>query len=487
MDIKDYQDGAQGSRVKVRAVLERLGGKSIVVKQLPFGTNTESLIDSILKASDKGKIKVARIQDNSAAEIEIIVTFQRGVDMDKAEAALYAFTDCETTLSSNCTVIKEGRPVAMSVSQILIETADHTKALLKKDLEIQLAKLESQWHLKSLVQIFIENRIYLRIEKCETWVDVLYEIEKGLEPHLSKLRRTVTEEDLVYLTEVKIRRISKWDSEKAREELDRIDEEIKNSRKSLRRLTDYTIRFLDNLLATYGKAAERKTRIVSFDSVEAVSVVERTQKLYIEPKAGFIGTDLKDGKLLGSCSSLDDVMVILKDGGLLITKVTDRKYVGENVVHAQLFGAGDRNTTFNVVYEDLARERTYAKRFQVGGYTRDRRYELGRSKKTKVLFVSLGSPCFAHVKLKRKPRIKTDLYISFEDLLVKGRSANGVVITKHKVSSVKEISGASYKESQNPSSTGPAATLGKRQKKSTNTEEEDQPLLFTVDDRVGSS
>jgi topoisomerase-4 subunit A len=492
MDVKDYSDGLQGSRVKVRAVLERQSGKSIVIREIPYGTTTESLIDSILRASDKGKIKVAKIQDNSAAEIEIIVTFQRGVDMEKAEAALYAFTDCETSLSSNCTVIKEGKPVELSVSQILTETADHTKALLKRDLEIQLEKLENQWHLKSLVQIFIENRIYLRIEKCETWVDVLYEIEKGLEPHLETLKRPVTEEDLIYLTEVKIRRISKWDSEKAREELDRIDNEIEAVQKDLRRITNYTIRFLDRLLETYGKTKTRRTKIVSFDSVEAVSVVERTQKLYLEPKAGFIGTDLKNGKLLGSCSSLDDVMIILRDGGLLITKVADRKYVGENVCHAQLFSAGDRKTTFNLVYEDLTRERTYAKRFQVGGYTRDRHYQLGISKKTRVLFVSLGSPCFAHVKLKRKPRIKTDLYISFEDLLIKGRSANGIMITKHKVSSVKEISSAAYQDSvstteksaekKDTSSTRTTRIRADRQSAKPDPDDDDQPLLFAVDD-----
>jgi len=488
MDVSDYQDGVQGSRVKVRAVLEQLGGKSIVVRQLPYGTSTDSLIDSILKASDKGKIKVAKIQDNSAAEIEIIVTFQRGVDMEKAEAALFAFTDCETTLASNCTVIKDGRPVALSVTQILTETAECTKTLLREDLEFQLEKLEQQWHLRSLVQLFIENRIYLRIEKCETWVDVLYEIEKGLEPHLHKLRRPVTEEDLVYLTEVRMRRISKWDSEKAKEELRRIDEDIKGTRKDLKNITEYTIRFLDRLIDNYARNQERKTRIVSFDSVEAVSVVERTQKLYLEPKAGFIGTELKDAKTLGSCSSLDDVLVILKDGGLIITRVADRKYVGEDVCHAQLFSSGDRELVFNLVYEDLKSGRTYGKRFQVGGYTRDRRYELGSSRKTRILFVSLGSPCFTHVKLKKKPRIKTDLYISFDELLIKGRSARGVMITQHKISSVKEISQAAYascctpmeKKQDGRSGSGNNRTRAKRS--DTNLRDRDQRLLFSIDD-----
>jgi len=481
IDVKDYQDGAPGSRVKVRAVLEPLGGKSIVIRELPYGTSTESLIESILKASEKGKIKVAKIQDNSAAEIEIIVTFQRGVDMEKAEAALYAFTDCEISLASNCTVIKDGRPLSLSVSQVLTESADRTKALLKRDLEIQLEKLERQWHLRSLVQIFIENRIYLRIEKCETWVDVLFEIERGLEPHLDKLRGPVTEEDLVYLTEVKIRRISKWDAEKAKQELKQIDEEINATNRDLKRLTHYTIRFLDRLLDTYGSDFKRKTKIVRFDAVEAVSVVERTQKLYLEPKAGFIGTDLKDARLIGSCSSLDDVMVILKDGGLILTKVVDRKYVGENVLHAQLFGAEDRETTFNLVYEDLVTERAYAKRFQVGGYTRDRRYELGRSKRTRVLFMSLGSPCYVHVKLRKKPRIKTDLYLSFEDLLKKGRSAAGILVTKHKVSSVKEISGAAYLNHGVQVQTTEATVADLKNRRQTS--EGNQAFLFSVDDR----
>jgi topoisomerase-4 subunit A len=456
IDVKDYNDGLPGSRVKVRGLLEKGAGKSIVIREIPYGTNTDGLIESILKAREKGKIKVAKIQDNSAAAIEIVVTFQRGVDMKKAEEALYAFTDCEISLSSNCTVIKDGVPATLSISQVLAENAERTRGLLKKDLEIQAQKLNQQWHLKTLVKIFIENRIYLRIEKCETWVDVLFEIDKGLEPHLSKLRKAVTEEDLVYLTEVKMRRISKWDSKKAEEELARIDEELKTVRKNLRNLTQFTIRYLDYLLETYAKDSGRRTKILSFDTVKAAAVVERTEKLYLEPKAGFIGTDLKDAQEIGSCSSLDDVMLVLEDGGLLVTKVADRKYVGENVQHAQLFGPEDRDAVFCLVYEDLANGRTYAKRFKVGGFTRDRRYELGSSKRTHILFFSSSEGCFAHVKLRRRPRIKTDLYLRFDDILVKGRSANGVLLTKHKVSRVKRISEAVYLNRLNPASQEPS-------------------------------
>jgi topoisomerase-4 subunit A len=377
--------------------------------------------------------------------------------MKRAEEALYAFTDCEISLSPSCTVIRDGVPLTLSISQVLVENAERTKALLKKDLEIQAQKLNQQWHLKNLVKIFIENRIYLRIEKCETWVDVLFEIDKGLEPHLSKLRQPVTEEDLVYLTEVRMRRISKWDSKKAEEEIAKIDEEIKSVRRNLRRITIYAIRYLDHLLKTYAKDTRRRTKVLSFDTVRAAAVVERTEKLYLEPKAGFIGTDLKDAQEIGSCSSLDDVMLVLEDGGLLVTKVADRKYVGENVRHAQLFGAEDRDSILCIIYEDLAHGRTYAKRFKVGGFTRDRRYELGSSKQTRILFISSSERCFVHVKLKKKPRIKTDLYLCFDDILVKGRSANGVVLTKHKVSRVKGISEAVYSNRVNPASEEPSS------------------------------
>jgi len=444
IDVKDYMDGAPGSRVKVRAVIERGKGKSVIIREVPYGTSTESLIDSILKANEKGKIKVSNIQDNSAAKIEIVVSFQRGVDMDKAEDALYAFTDCEVSLSSNSMVIRKGKPTALSASEILIESTKRTRALLRRDLEIELERLERLWHLKSLVQIFVENRIYLRIEKCETWVEVLYEIDRGLEPHLDRLRRPVTEEDLVYLTEVKIRRISAWDSKKAEEELNKIDEEMSKVRRNLRNLTPFTIDYLDNLLAKYGKGRERRTEICSFDTVAAVSVVERTEKLYIERKAGFIGTDLKDGEELGPCSPLDDVMVVLQDGGMVVARVADRKYLGENIMYASLIRPGARDTVFNLIYEDVETGRVYAKRFTVGGYTRERRYELGPAKKKKALLLAIGNGVCAHIKLRKKPRIRTDVYLRFDELLVKGRGAAGNTVTRHQASSAREISEAVY-------------------------------------------
>lgn len=459
LDVSDYQDGASGSRLKVRARLEQGEGKSIIIGEIPYGTSTESLIDSIIKASDKGQIKVSNIQDNSAAQIEIVVTFQRGVDMDKARDALYAFTDCETSLSSNCMVIRNGHPEALSVREILIESANRTRQLLEQDLEIQLARLQREWHLKSLVQIFIENRIYRRIEKSETWKDVLAEIERGLKPHIKSLRQPVTQEDLIYLTEVKIRRISAWDAAKARNELKKIDSEIAEVKHNLEHLTNFTISYIDHLLEKYRKGRERRTELTTFDSVQAASVVERTEKLYMEPRAGFIGTDLRESVEIGSCSPLDHVMVILEDGFLICTRVADRKYVGERIVHAQVFRPADREQVFNMIYTDLKSGRTYAKRFTVGGYTLDRQYSLGRTKQTKVLFLSAGSDSFVHIRLRKKPRIKTDLYVRFDELLIKGRGANGVTLTQHAVSSVKEISQNVYctRQDLNPDKLPPPA------------------------------
>ncbi|MCZ7587044.1 MAG: hypothetical protein M5R36_28925 [Deltaproteobacteria bacterium] len=440
-DVSGYQDGLAGSRVKVRAKIEPDQGKSVIIREVPYGVTTESLIDSILAAQDKGKIKVANISDNTGARVEIVVTFQRGVDMDKVMDALYAFTECETTLSPNGMVIRDGKPVAMSVTEMVRHNADQTRGLLKRDLEIRRDRLELRWHHKSLVQIFVENRIYLRIEKAKTWEAVLSEIDKGLDPFKKQLRQAVTHDDLVMLTEVKIRRISAWDAEKAKEELSAIDKEIKQVKGFLRKLTDYTIAYFDRLIADYGKGRERKTELASFDTVKAVEVVERTEKLYVERASGFIGTDLKGGEEVGPCSSIDNVLVILEDGGLFVSKVDGRKYIGEKIVYVQVFGPDDRDTVFNIVYEHRKKERAFVKRFTVGGATRDKRYELGKSAgDTRVHHVSVGGGKFVYVKLRKKPRIRTDLYFRFDDFAVKGRGAGGNTITKHRVSSAQDIS-----------------------------------------------
>ncbi len=444
-DVSNYNDGAPGSRVRVRALLENGSGKTLVVRELPFGTTTESLIESIVSASEKGKIKVAHIEDNTAENVEIVVTFQRGANMEQARRALYAFTNCEVSLASNPMVIRKARPEACTISRLLIDSTRRTRELLKQDLEHRLEQLIKNWHRLRLVQIFVENRIYRRIEDCETWDAVLFEIDQGLEPHKDQLRREVTEEDLIYLTEVKIRRISAWDSEKANAELEKIDRQLGTIRRNLRNLTRYTIDYIDHLIQSYGRGRERKTRLTSFGTVKAQTVAAKTEKLYVDYKAGFIGTDPRIGDEIGPCSSLHDVMVVLGDGRLLVTKIEAKKYVGDKIVYLQLFEQHNRETTFNSVYQDKRTGRGMVKRFRMGGVTRDRCYSLGKEKHgTRTLFFQPADVRFCHVRLRKKPRIKPDLYVDFDAYAVKGRGAVGVTLTQHTMSSVRRISERVY-------------------------------------------
>ncbi len=445
-DVSNYQDGAHGGRVKIRAKIEPDGGKKVVIHEIPFGTTTDSLIESILSASDKGKIKVSKIEDNTAANVEIVVTFSRGVDMDKAVDGLYAFTDCENTISPNAVVIRNNHPISTNISELLAHSAKQTKALLKLELELRRETLELRWHHKSLVQIFIENRVYLRIEKCKTWQSVLTEIHEGLKPHKDKLRRPITQDDLVMLTEVKMRRISAWDAERAKEELVAIDEELKQIAGFLRNMTKYTVDYIDELIEKYGEGRQRKTILDTFDAVKAVTVVERTEKLYVNKEGGFIGTDLKNGEEAGACSSIDDAIVFLENGAMKVTRIEGRKFVGDKIVHAQVFGEAERETVFNMIYEDKKTGQAWAKRFTVGGVTRDKAYDLTphAKKGARVLFFSSENPCYAYLKLRKKPRIKTDLYINFEDLLVKNRGAGGVTVSKHRPLRADAISARVY-------------------------------------------
>lgn len=441
-DVSAYNDGIAGAKIKVRAKIEHgLGSKTAIIREIPYGTNTTALIDSIIAASDKGKIKLAKVEDNTAANVDIHVTFQRGVDVDKAIDALYAFTDCEVSHSPNGMVIRDGRPESMGIAQIIAYSARQTKQLLKDDLLYQLEKLEHRWHNKSLVQIFVENRIYLRIEKSKTWESVLKQIDTGLKPFKNNLRRKVVEEDLIMLTEVKMRRISAWDSERAREELIAIDKEIAKVKRDLKNMTKYTIKWYDYLLKTYGEGRERKTELVTFDAIKAVTVVERTEKLYIDRASGFVGTGLKNAEEIGNCSSLDGVLVFLPNGQVQVIKVEQKAYVGEKIVHAQVFRPEDRDRVFNLIYEDFGSGKAWFKRFTIGGITRDKLYNVAsNAKKARVLFLMLGEEVYVHIKLRKKPRIHTNRYFSFTDQLVKGRGAGGNVISKHRISSVRKIS-----------------------------------------------
>jgi topoisomerase IV subunit A len=455
MDVSGYLDGRPGSKIKVRACMEQGEGKTIVITEIPYGTTTTSLIDSILGASEKGKIKLAKVEDNTAAVVDIHVTFQRGVDMENAIDQLYAFTDCEYSQNPNGMVIVNGRPESMGVIELIALAADQTKELLRRDLQYRLDQLELRWHHKSLVQIFIENRIYLRIEKAKTWDAVLSEIDAGLTPFKANLRREVVPDDLVMLTEVKMRRISAWDAERAREELLNIDKEIKTVKKHLRNLTGYTLDWFDHLQKTYGAERERRTVIADFESIKAVEVVARTEKLFVDREAGFIGTGLKNAEELGPCSSLDDVLAIMQDGTLQVVKVGEKVFVGEKIMHVQVFSFEDRETVFNLIYEDILSGKAWLKRFTVGGITREKPNGIARNaKKPKVLFCAPGQEIFVYVKLRKKPRIRTNHFYDLSEHLVKNRGAGGNLISKHKISSVRQISAQVFENRTNGDETG---------------------------------
>ena len=446
-DVSGYSDGGSGSRVKVRALIETGPGKTLIIREVPFGVTTESLIDSILAANEKGKIKIVKVEDNSAAKVEVVVTFHRGADLEQAIDALFAFTSCEVTLTSNPIVIRNGHPIVVTISELQRQSAKLTRSLLKKDLKYKRDKLYLQWHRKSLVRLFIEHHIYLRIEACKTWAAILHAIDHGLEPHKSELRQKVTEEDIVYLTEVKIRRISAWDANRATQELSVIDTELEAIRRNLRRLTAYTIDYFEHLIASHGSGRERRTKLKSFTTVRAAAVAAKTEKLYVDRKTGFIGTTPKLGEEISPCSTIDDVFVVLRDGGMIVTQISNRKYIGENILYIKIFEYPDKDITFNTVWMDIATGRSFVKRFKVGGTTRDRRYELGKGKKgCKILFFQPGGSLFGHAKVRKKPRIKTEHYIDFDDYPVKGRGAKGVTLSRHRLSSVREISERIYRD-----------------------------------------
>ena len=446
-DISNYNDGRKGSRVRVRAKMENGPGKSLIIRELPYGATTQSLIESILSANEKGKIKITQIEDNTAERVEIVVTFQRGVDMYQAKQALYAFTNCELTLSSTPMVIRKDRPELCSISNLLIDSTKRTKALLKQDLEYRREQLTWDWHRLRLVHIFVENRIYLRIEQCKTLKSVLLEIDKGLEPHKSKLRNNVTKKDLNYLTEIPIKSISAWDANKAIEKLNKIDSQLVAIRRNLRNLTLYTINYIDYLIETYGSGRERRTKLTTFDTVKAQTVAAKSEKLYADRKAGFIGTDAKIGTEIGPCSNLHDVMVVLKDGTILVTKISPKKYVGDNIMYIQLFEPDTRQTIFNAIYEEKGTGRAIVKRFKIGGVTRNKNYSLGKKENVmRALFFQSDEARFCHVRLRKKPRIKLNLYIDFHSYTVKGRNTRGITLTPHKIASVRQISERIYNQ-----------------------------------------
>lgn len=387
MDVANYNDGLRGGKIRSRARINQLDKNTLVITEIPFGTNTSSLIDTILKANEKGKIKIKKIEDNTAAEVEIQIHLPSGISPDKTIDALYAFTACESSISPLGCVIEDNRPLFVGVSEMLRVSTDRTVQLLKSELEIQLEEFEEQWHFASLERIFIENRIYRDIEEEETWEGVISAIDKGLQPHIMHLKRAVTEEDIVRLTEIRIKRISKFDIDKAQQKIDALEDSISQVKHHLANLIEYAIDYFKRLKKEYGAGKERKTEIRTFDDIEATKVVIRNTKLYVNREEGFVGTSLKKDEYVTDCSDIDDIIVFTEDGTMMVSKVDAKTFIGKGIIHVAVFKKKDKRTIYNMVYRDGARGANYVKRFAVTSMTRDKEYDMGNdSKGSKVLY-----------------------------------------------------------------------------------------------------
>ncbi|RNC90124.1 MAG: DNA gyrase/topoisomerase IV subunit A [Allomuricauda sp.] len=441
IDVTNYNDGMRGGKIRVRAKISQQDKNTLVINEIPYATNTSSLIDSILKANDKGKIKIKKIEDNTAAEVEILIHLPNGISPDKTIDALYAFTNCESSISPLGCIIEDNKPIFMGVREMLERSTDNTVQCLKSELDIQLAELEEQWHFASLERIFIENRIYRDIEEEETWEGVIAAIDKGLKPHTKHLKRAVTEEDIVRLTEIRIKRISKFDLDKAQQLIESLEDKIAETKHHLANLTEYAITYFKELKKKYGKGRERKSEIRIFDDIEATKVVIRNTKLYVNREEGFVGTSMRRDEYVTDCSDIDDIIVFTKKGEMMVTKVDAKTFVGKNILHVAVFKKKDNRTTYNMIYKDGRGGPSYIKRFNVTGVTRDKLYNLtGGKPSSDILYFSAnpnGEAEVVTVLLRQSGSIKKLKWdIDFSDVLIKGRGSKGNIVTKYPVKRV---------------------------------------------------
>ncbi|MFM8255230.1 MAG: DNA gyrase/topoisomerase IV subunit A, partial [Bacteroidota bacterium] len=443
IDVADYDQGKRGGRVKVRAHIEELDKKTLLIKSVPYGVTTTQLMESIVKANDQGKIKVKKVTDNTAAEVEVQIDLVAGISADITIDALYKFTDCEVSLSPNACVIADQRPQFLNVQDLLKQSVDHTKGLLEQELRIRQAELLEKWHYSSLEKIFFEEKIYKELEKKhEDWEMVLQAIDKAFDPFKKKLKRAITREDIIKLTEKPVRRIYRLDIAELEAQIKQLETELKQVKHDLENLIDYTVAYYENLQKKYGKGRERKTEIKQFEVIQAKQVAIVNTKLYVNREEGFIGTGLRKDEYLFDCSDLDDIIAITRRGILKVVKVAEKSFIGKDILHVAIFHKNDERTTYNLIYADGKGGVSYAKRFNVTGVTRDKEYDLTKGdEKSKVHYLSvnpngeaevvkilLSAGCTARIK-------EFDFY--FEELAVKGRSSLGNQVTKYPIRSVK--------------------------------------------------
>lgn len=441
LDVSAYNDGKRGGKIRARARISQKDKHTLTITELPFSKNTSDLIDSILKANERGKIKIKKIEDNTSDVVEINIHLHPDVSPDKTIDALYAFTDCEVPISPNACVIVGDKPMFLSVSDILKHNTDHTVSLLKKELEIELHELQESWHFSSLERIFIENRIYHDIEEVKSWDEVIRTIDQGLKPHTKHLLRAVTEEDIVRLTEIRIKRISRFDLDKFKENILALEGKIEQVKHHLANLITYAIDYYTNIQKKYGKGKERKTEIRIFDTIDATKVAVANEKFYVNREEGFIGTSLKKDEYLFDCSDIDDIITFQKDGTMKVVKVEPKTFIGKNIVHVAVWKKNDKRTVYNMIYREGREGPYYMKRFSVTGVTRNTDYKLASDKKGSEMLYFTANPNgeaeIVSVLLKPNARVrKNKIDIDFSDLAIKGRDSKGNLVTKYAVKKV---------------------------------------------------
>ncbi|MCY7293501.1 MAG: DNA gyrase/topoisomerase IV subunit A, partial [Ferruginibacter sp.] len=437
MDSTNYNEGKRGGKIRVRAIIEEVDKKTLVIRNVPYGVTTTTLMESIVKANDNGKIKIKKVTDHTAAEVEIIIELAAGISPDITIDALYAFTDCEVSISPNACVIADNKPVFLTVTELLKTSADLTKDLLLKELQIKLAELQEKWHYTSLEKIFFEEKIYKELEKKhETWEKVLEAIDKAFTPFKKLLKREITKEDIVKLTEKPVRRIYRLDIDELNEQIKNLEAEIKNVKNDIANLTDYAVAYYENLLKKFGKGRERKTEIKAFDTIQAKSVAIANIKLYANFADGFIGTGLKKDEYIGEVSDLDDIIAFTKAGIMKVVRVSDKNFIGKDIIHAAVFQKNDERTTYNIIYVDGKSSTSFAKRFNVTGITREKEYDLTKGfEKSKVHYFSANANGEAEVvKIILSPNCsakKKEFDFYFEEMEIKGRGSMGNTVTKY--------------------------------------------------------
>ena len=436
IDVQNYNDGIRGGKIRIRAKISKHDKNTLLISEIPYSSNTSSLIDSVVKANDKGKIKIKKIEDNTSSEVEILVHLPSGISLDKTIDALYAFTDCEVSISPLGCVIIDNKPNFIGVSDMLRISTDSTVSILKKELELRLEELREQWHFASLERIFIENRIYRLIENEETWEGVITSIENGLKPFLSELRRELIKDDIIKLTDIKIKRISKFDIDKALKKIDDLEIEIKGILNNLENLIEFSINYFNELKNEYGGKFKRLSEIRVFDDVDAKKVVVRNLKLYVNSAEGFIGTSLRKDKYICDCSDIDDIIVFTKSGKMQVVKVDNKIFIEKDILHVNVFKKKDDRTIYNLVYKDGKSKISYMKRFSVTGITRDKSYDLTSGSRGSEIYYftsnSNGEAEVITVTLRNTGNIKKIKWdIDFADLDIKGRASKGNIVTKN--------------------------------------------------------